>query len=321
MDKRALGRTGLQVSPLAFGGNVLGWTVDERSSFRLLDAYVEAGGNLIDTADVYSRWAEGNHGGESEAIIGKWLNTRKKRTDVNIATKVGSDMGGGNQGLAGKYIITAVENSLRRLQTDYIDLYQAHYDFPEYPLEETLGAFDQLYRQGKIRAVGASNYSADRLTESLRVSDSRNLVRYQTLQPLYNLYDRGPFEERLQQVCLENGLGVINYYTLASGFLTGKYRNEGDLSKSKRGQGNKKYLTPRGMRILEALDKISKEYNATPAEISIAWLLTRPAISACIASARTIDQLNILVKATGLRLDPDALDYLTRESDDSRTTA
>lgn len=319
MNKRALGRTGLQVSPLALGGNVFGWTVDEPSSFRLLDAYVEAGGNLIDTADVYSRWADGNSGGESEAVIGNWMKSRKNRNQVIIATKVGSDMGDGNKGLSKKYIFQAVENSLRRLQTDYIDLYQAHYDFPEYPLEETLGAFDQLYRQGKIRAVGVSNYSAERLTESLQVSESRGLISYQTLQPLYNLYDRAAFEKDLQQVCLDNKLGVINYYSLASGFLTGKYRNESDLGKSKRGQGNKKYLTPRGMRILEALDKISKEYNATPAEISMAWLLTRPAITACIASARTIDQLNILVKATSLRLDPDARDYLTRESDDVGT--
>ncbi len=320
MDKRSLGNTGLQVSTLALGGNVFGWTADERSSFKVLDAFMDAGGNLVDTADVYSRWAEGNSGGESETVIGNWMKSRKNREQVVIATKVGSDMGDGNKGLSRKYIFQAVENSLRRLQTDYIDLYQAHYDFPEYPLEETMEAFDGLYSQGKIRAVGASNYSAERLTEALEVSKSGGLISYQTLQPLYNLYDRAAFEKDLQPVCLEKGLGVINYYSLASGFLTGKYRNEGDLDQSKRGQGNKKYLTPRGMRILEALDKIAAEYNASPAEISIAWLLSRPGISACIASARTTGQLDVLVKGTRLSPDTDALEYLTAESEEPETT-
>ncbi|HEY0895007.1 MAG TPA: aldo/keto reductase [Sphingobacteriaceae bacterium] len=321
MDRRSLGNTGLQVSTLALGGNVFGWTADEGASFKVLDAFTEAGGNLIDTADVYSRWAEGNSGGESETVIGNWMKSRKNRDQVIIATKVGSDMGDGNKGLSRKYIFQAVENSLRRLQTDYIDLYQAHYDFPEYPLQETLGAFDELYRQGKIRAAGASNYSAERLTEALQISESAGLISYQTLQPLYNLYDRAAFEKDLQPVCLEKGLGVINYYSLASGFLTGKYRNESDLNQSKRGQGNKKYLTPRGMRILEALDKISADYNASPAEVSIAWLLSRHAISACIASARTADQLDVLVKGTRLRLDADVLEYLTTESEESGTVS
>ena len=256
MKKRKLGNSKLEVAPLAFGGNVFGWTVDEQTSFTLLDAFVAAGFNLIDTADVYSYWAPGNRGGESETIIGKWLKRSGKRGKVVIATKVGKEMGPNSKGLSKSYILRAVEDSLRRLQTDYIDLYQSHADDPETPLEETLEAYAQLIRQGKVRAIGASNYSATRLAQALQISDQYGFPRYESLQPLFNLYDRTDYEGELEPLCRERGLGVISYFSLASGFLTGKYRSQDDLAHSARGDMVKKYLNPRGIRILEALDRV-----------------------------------------------------------------
>ena len=250
MNRRKLGRSGLEVSPLAFGGNVFGWTADEPTSFRLLDQFVAAGFNFIDTADTYSRWAPGNKGGESETIIGKWLKKTGKRDQVVIATKVGMEMAPDKKGLAAAYIQREVEDSLKRLQTDYIDLYQSHTDDAATPLAETLGAYDKLIKAGKVRVIGASNYNAERLEEALNVSARNGLPRYESLQPHYNLYDRADFEAKLEGVCTRNGVGVISYFSLASGFLSGKYRSEADLSKSARGQGIKKYLNDRGHRIL-----------------------------------------------------------------------
>lgn len=314
MNKRKLGNSELEVAPLAFGGNVFGWTADEPTAFRLLDAFVDAGFNLIDTADVYSKWAPGNKGGESEAVIGNWLKRSGKRTHVLIATKVGSEMGPDRKGLSKTYILNAVEDSLRRLQTDYIDLYQSHIDDPLTPLEETLEAYAQLIRQGKVRAVGASNYSAERLAQALQVSNLHGLPSYQSLQPEYNLYDRAEYETRLEPVCRKNGLGVITYFSLASGFLTGKYRSENDLSKSQRSQFVKKYLNDRGFGILRALDEAAKEHHSTPAKIALAWLVQRPSVTAPIASATNLEQLNDLIEATELRLDHSTLESLNKAS-------
>lgn len=311
---RKLGNSNLQVSPLVFGGNIFGWTVDEATSFQLLDAYVGAGLNFVDTADLYSKWVPGNQGGESETIIGKWFKKSGNRAKVVVATKVGMDMGNGNKGLSKPYILRAAEDSLKRLQTDYIDLYQAHQDDPETPLEETMEAFDLLFKQGKVRAIGASNYSAQRLDKSLAVSKSKGYARYESLQPHYNLYERASFEKELQPLCLRENLGVITYFSLASGFLTGKYSSEADLSKSKRGQGIKKYLNDRGMRILKALDEVSKQCSANPAQVSLAWLMAQPAVTAPIASATSLDQLKDLVKATQLKFDPKAISLLNAAS-------
>jgi aryl-alcohol dehydrogenase-like predicted oxidoreductase len=314
MKKRQLGKSGLEIAPLAFGGNVFGWTVDEQSSFKLLDGFVAGGLNFIDTADIYSGWAPGNQGGESETIIGKWLKQSGNRERVIIATKVGMEMSPDKKGLAKDYILRSAEDSLRRLRTDYIDLYQSHQDDPSTPLEETLEAYAQLIEQGKVRAIGASNYSAERLSEALRVSEENGLPRYESLQPLYNLYARAEYEETLEPVCLENGLGVIPYFSLASGFLTGKYRSEADLSKSARGGGIKKYLNERGFRILEALDQVAEEHDSTPARVALAWLIARPSITAPIASATSLEQLNDLIEATKLELDSDSIERLNRAS-------
>src|ERR1043165_3570496 len=284
MLKRKLGNSGLEVAPLAFGGNVFGWTIDEETSFRLLDAFTDSGFNLIDTADVYSRWAEGNTGGESETIIGNWLKRTGKRDQVIIATKVGMDMGEGRKGLSRAHILRSVDESLKRLQTDYIDLYQSHQDDPETLLEETLKTYAQLIEQGKVKAIGASNFSAERLAQALKLSEENGLPRYESLQPLYNLYSREEYERELEPLCLEKNVGVINYYALASGFLTGKYRSESDLQKSPRGAGVKKYLNERGFRILKALDEVAARYNSTPAQIALAWLIARPGITAPIAT-------------------------------------
>ena len=313
MQKRRLGKTGVEVAPLALGGNVVGWTADESTSFQLLDAFVDKGFSLVDTADVYSRWIPGHIGGESETVIGKWLKNGK-RSQIILATKVGIDMGDGKKGLSATYIRRAVEDSLRRLQTDYIDLYQAHRDDPDTPLEETLGAFTELIRAGKVRAIGASNYTGARLAEALRVSQENGLATYETLQPEYNLYDRFTFEGDLESVCRKNGLGVISYYSLASGFLTGKYRSEADLSKSQRGQTVKKYLTPRGTRILEALDQVAQKKNASPTQVALAWLMARPGITAPIASATNLKQLDDLIHAASLELDQPSIDLLTEAS-------
>lgn len=313
--RRALGRSGLQVSPLCFGGNVFGWTVDEATSFSLLDAWVDAGFNFIDTADVYSRWAPGHQGGESETVIGKWLKARGQRDRIVLATKVGKDMGGGKVGLKPAYIRQAVEDSLRRLQTDVIDLYQSHDDDLDTPLEETLGAYAELIQAGKVRAIGASNHSAPRLAQALQTSERLGLPRYESLQPLYNLYDRAVFEDALRPLCLERGVGVINFYALAAGFLTGKYRTEADAAKSARGPKTVGlYLNERGLRILAELDEVAERYEATPGQVAIAWQLAQPGITAPIASATSLDQLAGLVKATRLQLDADALEALSQAS-------
>jgi aryl-alcohol dehydrogenase-like predicted oxidoreductase len=310
MKLRKLGNSGLEVSPLAFGGNVFGWTVDEPTSFRLLDAFVAAGFNFIDTADVYSRWAPGNKGGESETILGNWLKRRGGRQQVVIATKVGMEMGPGQKGLSKVYVLRAAEESLKRLQTDYIDLYQSHTDDAETPLTETLAAYAQLMKEGKVRAIGASNYSAARLKEALQVAEQHDLPRYQSLQPHYNLYQRAEYETSLEAVCRENGLGVIPYFSLASGFLTGKYRSEADLAASKRGQFVKQYLNDRGFRILRALDEVAQALHSTPARISLAWLAARPGITAPIASATSLEQLSELIAAAELTLDAGSIDLL-----------
>jgi aryl-alcohol dehydrogenase-like predicted oxidoreductase len=314
MEKRELGKSGLQVAPWAFGGNVFGWTIDEPTSFKLLDAFVDAGFNFIDTADVYSAWVPGNTGGESETIIGNWLKQRGNREQLIIATKVGSEMGPDKKGLSKKYIRQAVEDSLQRLQTDYIDLYQSHRDDPATPQQETLETYAELIKEGKVRAIGASNFNAARLREALEISKQHGWPRYETLQPDYNLYDRADFEKELEPLCLEEGLGVINYFALASGFLTGKYRSEADFSKSQRGGNMKKYLNDRGLRILKALDEVAERYNATPAEVSLAWLIARPSITAPIASATKIEQLQELAKAASLNLDQAAIEQLTQAS-------
>jgi aryl-alcohol dehydrogenase-like predicted oxidoreductase len=314
MEKRKLGNSGLEVAPLAFGGNVFGWTVDELTSFQLLDAFVSSGFNLIDTADIYSTWVPGNQGGESESIIGKWMKRSGNRDKLVIATKVGIEMGPGKKGLSRSYILRAVEDSLRRLQTDYIDLYQAHQDDKETPLEETLSAFAQLIEQGKVRVIGASNYTAERLSQALDVSERSGIPRYESLQPQYNLYDRDDYEQHLEPLCLEKGIGVINYYALASGFLTGKYRSEADLGKSARGKDIKKYLNDRGFRILEALDQVASRYDSNPTRVALAWLMARPSITAPIASATSLEQLNDLIEATHLQLDQPAIEVLNQAS-------
>ncbi len=304
MEQRSLGRSGIKVPPLMFGGNVFGWTIDKAQSHRILDRLVDAGLHAIDTADVYSAWAPGHQGGESETIIGEWLKASGKRSQVVIATKVGMKMGSGDQGLSRDWIMKEVEASLRRLQTDVIDLYQAHKDDETVPLEETLGAFADLVKAGKVRAIGASNYSAPRLKQALEVSARDGLPRYETLQPLYNPMDRRAFEEALGPLCRAEGIGVINYYALASGFLSGKYRSEADFGKSKRGGNMGKYLTPRGLKVLAALDAVAGETAATPAQVAIAWLLAKPVVTAPIASATSLDQLEDLLGATALGLSP-----------------
>ena len=315
MTLRALGRSGLQVSPLCFGGNVFGWTVDEATSFALLDAWVDAGFNFVDTADVYSRWAPGHQGGESETVLGRWFKKSGKRNRVVLATKLGVDMGDGKAGLSPAYIRQAVEASLTRLQTDCIDLYQSHTDDASTPLADTLGAYADLIQAGKVRAIGASNYTAPRLIEALDTSRRHALPRYESLQPLYNLYDRAVFEAELEKVCVEHGVGVMNFYALAAGFLTGKYRSTDDAAKSLR--GNKTtgtYLNPRGLRILAALDEVGADLNATPAAIAVAWLLARPSVTSPIASATSLAQLHQLIAATRLELPAAAIARLDAAS-------
>jgi len=314
LTHRTLGRTTIAAPPIVFGGNVFGWTVDEPASFALLDALLDAGLNAIDTADMYSTWVPGHVGGESETIIGNWLKSRGGRDRVVIATKVGMDLGGGKSGLSKAWIVRAVEDSLRRLQTDYIDLYQAHRDDADTPLEETLAAFAELIAAGKVRAIGASNYSAPRLREALDTSARLGLPRYETLQPHYNLVERAIFEDELEALCVAEGLGVINYYALASGFLTGKYRTQADLGKSPRGQGAGKYLDARGLGILAALDAAAARYAATPAQVALAWTIARPSVTAPIASATNAEQLADLIAAARLELDSDTLADLDRAS-------
>ncbi|MDB4901755.1 MAG: ral stress protein 69 [Mucilaginibacter sp.] len=313
MEKREIGSSGIKIRPFAFGGNVFGWTIDEQHSFKILDAFIDAGLDFIDTADVYSRWVPGHKGGESETIIGNWLKSSGKRDKVIIATKVGNPMEG-EKGLSRKHITKAVENSLKRLQTDYIDLYQAHTDDKDTPLLETLETFTELIKQGKVRAIGASNYDGSRLKEARQVSKDNRLAVYECLQPEYNLYQREQYEKDLEPICRGNNIGVITYYSLASGFLTGKYRSENDLSQSSRGQGVKDFLNPRGYKILAALDKVATEFNVTPAAIALAWIIARPGITAPIASATSIKQLNELTVATSLNLSKDAIDLLNTAS-------
>ena len=302
MNKRSLGKTGLQIAPMVFGGNVFGWTVDQQKAFTLLDRFVDAGLNTIDTADSYSTWVPGNHGGESEAIIGQWLRDRGQRDKVVVITKVGSRIGAYERGLGGDSIIARAEDSLRRLQTDHIDLYLSHWPDPETPYEETLRAYEQLIAQGKVRAIGASNLDATQLREALAVSDRLGLPRYAVQQPEYNLYDRAGFESGLRDLCIAEGQGVITYYSLASGFLSGKYRSRDDLAKSVRGEGVAKYLDARGLRILDALDTVAKAHEAQPAEIALAWLIAREGVTAPIASATSLEQVDSLVRATRLAL-------------------
>ena len=315
MPMRQLGRSGLEVSPLCLGGNVFGWTADEQASFRVLDAFVEAGMNFIDTADVYSKWAAGHQGGESETILGRWMKQRRNRSAIVIATKVGSDMGAQGKGLSRAHIVRAVDASLTRLETDYIDLYQSHVDDATVPLEETLGTYADLIAEGKIRVIGASNYSAERLTEALEISRRHGLPRYESLQPLYNLYDRAGYEAALEPICRDNGIGVIGYSSLGSGFLTGKYRTDADVTKSARGQGVKrKFYNDRGFAILAALDEVATEQQSTPAVIALAWLLARPSVTAPIASATSVEQLEELIAATGVTLSPTSIARLNQAS-------
>ncbi|MHC5306134.1 aldo/keto reductase [Bartonella sp. LJL80] len=316
MKLRPLGKTGLYIAPLVFGGNVFGWTLDEKQSFAMLDAIAESGLNAIDTADAYSTWVEGNKGGESETIIGKWLKANPaKRDKLLIFTKVGSDMGlEGHKGLSARWIEQAVEDSLRRLQVDVIDLYQSHWFDPETPFEETLGAYDKLLKAGKIRAIGCSNVTAAQLDAAMMVAKENHLPAYQTLQPEYNLYDRASFDGPLCDVVTRYGLGVITYFSLASGFLSGKYRSTDDLAAHKRGSRVEKYLNPRGQRILAALDEVSQSKGATQAEIALAWVMARPGVTAPIASATKVDQLHSLVKAAEIALTAEDMAKLDKAS-------
>jgi len=315
METRRLGNSDLYTAPIVFGGNVFGWTINKEQSFKLLDAFFDLGFNAIDTADVYSRWVDGNEGGESETIIGKWMKDRANRNKVLLITKVGSDMGQGKRDLSRDYILEAVDKSLRRLQTDYIDLYLTHWDDEVTPVEETLKAYGELIEAGKIRWAGASNLSPERLKASLEASEKDGgLPRYEVFQPEYNLYDRQGFEEGVAPICKEHGFGVITYYSLASGFLSGKYRGHDDLSKSPRGENVKKYLDDRGHRILRALDELSREYNTTPAALSLSWLINKPGITAPIASATELEHIESFREAAKLYLGKEAIDKLDKAS-------
>ncbi len=314
MQKRKLGNSGLEIAPLVLGGNVFGWTADEAMSFRLLDGFVAAGLDCIDTADAYSRWVPSHKGGESETVIGKWLKARGGRNKVVIATKVGWELAPDRKGLAKAYILEAVEDSLKRLQTDYVDLYQSHVDDAATPIEETLSAYQALIAQGKVRAIGASNTTAARLQEALGVSEAKKLPRYECLQPHYNLYERKSFEAELEPLVLRERIGVITYYSLASGFLTGKYRSAADFGKSPRGGGMKRFLDARGLGILRVLDEVSARLDATPAQVALAWLMARPSVTAPIASATNMDQLGDLIAATRLKLDAEAIRALDAAS-------
>ena len=315
--KRQLGNSGIHIAPFALGGNVFGWTADERASFEVLDAFVAAGFDFIDTADAYSMWVPGHKGGESEEMIGKWVKARGNRDKVLIATKLGVEVVPGESGLSPAYMRKAVERSLKRLNTDYIDLYQSHRDDPDTPIEETLEAYQQLIKAGKVRAIGASNFTPARLEESLKVSAAKGLPRYETLQPWYNLHDRAQFEEprgnSLAEVCKRENVGVISYFSLASGFLTGKYRSAKDAEGSARGYRVKDMLNERGMKILAALDSVAKTLSATPAQVSLAWLLAK-GVTAPIASATSAKQLHELLKSVDLKLDAHAVALLDEAS-------
>lgn len=309
MKKRKLGNSGMEVSPVTLGGNVFGWTLDKEESFRILDSFMDAGFEFIDTADSYSWWVPGHDGGESERIIGEWMKTRNNRDKVIISTKVGSQTRERPKNISRGHILKAVEGSLKRLNTDYIDLYQTHFDDEVTPVEETLVAYDQLIMEGKVRAIGVSNMSVERILESLKLAEE-GLPKYETLQPLYNLMEREAFEKELLDLAEENEMGVISYYSLASGFLTGKYRSEADLNKSVRGQGVRKYLNEKGMQVLKVLDEIAENHQTTPATVSLAWLLSKPTIKAPIVSATNEKQLASIIEATRLRLEFEDLERL-----------
>jgi aryl-alcohol dehydrogenase-like predicted oxidoreductase len=314
MEQRELGLSGIKIAPLVFGGNVFGWTVKGTGTAVLLDAFLDAGFNAVDTADVYSKWVPGNQGGESETEIGKWLKQSGKRDKVIVATKVGAELAADKKGLKAEYIIKAAEDSLTRLQTDYIDLYQSHYDDAATPVEESLRAFDKLIKDGKVRAIGASNFSVERLHESLKVSREKSLAAYQSLQPEYNLFDREKYETTLEPFVKEQTIGVISYFSLASGFLSGKYRTEADLEGSNRAGMVKKYFTERGTNILNALDEISAQYSTKPATVALAWLIARPTVTAPIVSATSLPQLKDLTAAAALQLSNEAIEALNTAS-------
>lgn len=312
MQKRRLGRTDLMIAPLVFGGNVFGWTADEKTSFAMLDRFLDAGFNTIDTADAYSRWVPGHSGGESETIIGKWMKERGNRDRVIIVTKVGSDMGQGKKDLSPAYIEKAAEASLKRLQTDAIDLYLSHWPDPTTPYEDTLGTYRKLLEKGKVRFIGASNLDAGQMRDALDIARRKSLPRYEVLQPEYNLYDRSSFEGPLRELCMKEEIGVITYFSLAKGFLSGKYRGEADLGKSPRGGGVKSYLDERGKRVLAALDAVAARHDAKLAEVALAWVMAQPGVTAPIASATTLEQTESLIKSASLDLSRDDLAELGR---------
>ena len=314
MEYQKLGASSLNVSPICFGGNVFGWTATEKDSFRILDAFLDAGFNFIDTADVYSRWADGNEGGESEIILGKWLKSRGRREKIVLATKFGMDMGSGKVGLSPEYMPTAVEASLRRLQTDYIDLYQSHKDDDGTPVAATLEAYAKLIEQGKVREIGASNFATNRLREALDASSKEGLPRYQSLQPLYSLVERREYEGEMEDLCSEENIGVISYFSLASGFLTGKYRSNSDVHGRTRGSAVQKYINEDGFRVVEALDEVAEKHNAKLGQVALAWLMARPSVTAPIASATNLNQLEELVSAADLLLDPQDINKINEAS-------
>lgn len=313
MELRRLGKSELKIAPLVLGGNVFGWTADEKTSFAILDAFVDGGFNAIDTADVYAAWTPAG-AGASETVLGAWFKQSGKRDKVVLATKLGMDMGEGKKGLSAAYMVQAVEASLTRLQTDRIDLYQSHRDDPDTPLEETAEAFDRLVKAGKVRVIGSSNFSAERLKAALEVSEAGGYARYNSEQPLYNLYAREGFEGALQQACIDNEVGVIPFSSLASGFLTGKYRTEADLSKSPRGRGVKRMMDERGMRILQALDEVSAGKSASQAQVALAWVMAQPGLTGPIASATSLEQLDELMGSARMKLDAEDLAFLDKAS-------
>lgn len=311
IKKRKIGKTDLAITPFVLGGNVFGWTADEKTSFEILDAYTDAGFDFIDTANVYSAWAPGNKGGESETIIGNWLKKTGKRDKVTLSTKVGAKIKEGHEGLKKDYIFREIDNSLKRLNTDHVDLYFSHYDDLSTPIEETLDAYNKLIKAGKVRYIGASNISPERISESLEAGKTNGLNEYVCIQPEYNLYERKTYEENYKPLAEKYNLGVITYYSLAGGFLTGKYKSVADLSKSKRGGNIEKYLNERGMHIITVLTDIAEKYNADPAQIAPAWLLAQPSVTAPIASVSKTSQLDIL-KCVNIELDTDSINKLTK---------
>lgn len=321
MKKIKIGSTDLEVAPINLGGNVFGWTLNEQESFKILDAFVAGGFNFIDTADMYSYWVNGGEGGQSETIIGKWMKERGNRNDIIVATKVGGETGTHPVDTSKKHILEAAEKSLKRLQTDHIDLYYTHFDDGKTPVEETLEAYDELVRTGKVRYIAASNISPERLVESMKVSEANGLPKYQALQPHYNLVERAGYEAKYAALAQEYGLTVFPYWSLASGFLTGKYRTEEDLGKSVRGGGVKKYLNDNGLQVLKALDVVSDKHGSTPAAVSLAWLLAQPSIGAPIASATSTSHLQTMSDATELNLDKEDLELLNTASAPKLTTA